>query len=86
MSMSAMLNRRLQVLLDDARFARLEREAARRGSSVATLVREAIDAAFPDDGPSRVEAAGLLLSAQPIEVGDWTDHKSEIEEMYRAEG
>lgn len=84
--MSATLTRRLQVLLDDARFERLEGEAARRGSSVATLVREAIDLAFPVDGPGRLEAGELLLAAEPIEVGDWADHKAEIEEMYGTGG
>lgn len=78
----ATLTRRLQVLLDAERFARLEREAARRGSSVATLVREAIDAAFPDDGISRADAARLLLDAEPILIHDWPVLKAEIDEMY----
>ncbi|MDQ2707781.1 MAG: ribbon-helix-helix domain-containing protein [Actinomycetota bacterium] len=78
----AMLNHRLQVLLDDERLARLVKEAERRGSSVATLVREAIDTAFPADGLSRTEAGRLLLDAEPIEVGDWSELKDEIEQMY----
>ncbi|MGQ0480155.1 MAG: CopG family transcriptional regulator [Pseudonocardia sp.] len=78
----AVLTHRLQVLLDEERLARLAREAERRGSSVGNLVREAIDIAFPVDGVSRGEAARLLLDAEPIEVGDWTDLKAEIELMY----
>lgn len=81
MSMSV-LNRRLQVLLDDDRYARLEREAARRGSSVATLVREAIDAALPGDDFGRDEAGQLLLDAESVPVGDWPELKAEIEQLY----
>ncbi len=81
MSMPA-LTRRLQVLLDEDRYARLERLARRRGASVATIVREAIDAAFPDDGPNRFEAARRILDAEPIRVADWSLLKNEIEQMY----
>lgn len=78
----ATLNHRLQVLLDEGRLARLTQEAERRGSSVANLVREAIDVAFPADGLSRSDAAHVLLDAEPIEVGDWHELKVEIEQMY----
>ncbi len=80
----ATLNHRLQVLLDDERLARLVKEAERRGSSVATLVREAIDTAFPAEGLSRVDAGRALLDAEPIEVGDWSELKDEIEQMYQS--
>ena len=40
-----MLTKRLQVLLDEERFERLEREAVRRQVSVAVEVRDALDAA-----------------------------------------
>ncbi|MGH3933129.1 MAG: hypothetical protein ACRDTG_23040 [Pseudonocardiaceae bacterium] len=78
------MTRRLQVLLDEARYARLEQQAARRGASIATLVREAIDAAFPVDGPDRSEAARRVLDAAPIEVSDWSLMKDEIEQMYES--
>ena len=42
-----MLTRRLQVLLDEERYARLAAQAARTNLSVAAVVRAAIDAAFP---------------------------------------
>ena len=45
-----MLNRRLQVLLDEDRYGRLAAEADRRTVPVAVIVREAIDAAFPTAG------------------------------------
>ena len=76
------MTRRLQVLLDEARYARLEQQAARRGTSIATLVREAIDAAFPVDRPDRTEAAHRILDAAPIPVSDWSLMKDEIDQMY----
>ncbi len=76
------MTKRLQILIDPDRYARLERQAARRGASVATLLREAIDAAFPDDGPSRPEAARRILDAAPIPVSDWSTMKTEINQMY----
>lgn len=78
----AVLTQRLQLLLDEERLARLNQEAERRGSSVAALVREAIDATFPPDGPGRGAAGRLLLDAEPLELGDWSDVKDEIETMY----
>ena len=66
----ATMTRRLQVLLDEAHYARLEHQAARRGTSIATLVREAIDTAFPVDGLDRTEAAHRVLDAAPIQVSD----------------
>lgn len=78
------MTRRLQVLLDEARYVRLEQLAARRGASIATLVREAIDAAFPDDGPDRSEAVRRLLDAAPIQVSDWSLMKDEIDEIHES--
>src|SRR5919199_3612341 len=39
------------ILLDEDRYARLEQVIRWRGSSFAPIAREAIDAAFPNDGP-----------------------------------
>jgi Ribbon-helix-helix protein, copG family len=80
----ALMTRRLQILLDEDRYARLERQAQRRGTSVATLVREAIDTAFPVGGLTRAEAAQRILDAEPIPVDDWPMLKQEIEEMYES--
>lgn len=41
-----MFNERLQILISPEQRRRLETEAARRGTSVAALVREALDARF----------------------------------------
>lgn len=72
------LDRRLQVLLDEAQYRRLEEHAARRGESVAALVREAIDERFPDERLDRRRAGDLLLDARPMDVDDWTAMKEEL--------
>lgn len=41
-----MLNRRLQILMTSDQHRRLEEEARRQGTSVASLIREAVDARF----------------------------------------
>lgn len=74
----AHLRRRVHILLDDERYARLERLAARRRASIAALVREAIDQAFPDDWPDRGEAGAHVLAAEPMPVGDWETVEREI--------
>ena len=65
-----MLDRRLQVLIDEDRWSRLEREAGRRGVSVAVLVREAIDERFPGDADKRRTALQAILDADPMDVPD----------------
>lgn len=78
MSMSK-LNRRLQVLLDEERFERLEREAERRGAPVASIVREAVDRLLGEEMDRRA-AGDRLLAAPPMPVDDWEVIKQEIVE------
>ncbi len=66
----AVLTRRVQILLDEDRYARLERLARRRGASVAALIREAVDTAFPPEDARRAAAARSLLDAAPMPVED----------------
>lgn len=73
-----MLTRRLEVLIDEDRYSRLEQRARQRGTSVATLVRVAINAAFPQ-GIDRAAAAQLLLDAPLVPIDDWAALKAEIE-------
>ena len=79
-----MLNRRLQVLVDDERYERLARESDRIGAPVGELVRRAIDHEFPGVGAdAERERAGreLLAMAPPPGEGpepDWEDQKREI--------
>lgn len=80
-----MLSVRLQVLIDEERASRLDAEATRRGVSVATLVREGIDAVLPE-GPSiqeRQRAIARILKADRIVVpGDPADLKHELAAMH----
>jgi hypothetical protein len=79
-----MLNRRLQVLVDDERYERLSRESERIGAPVGELVRRAIDHEFPGAGDdTERERAGRELLAMPPPPGDgpepgWEDQKQEM--------
>lgn len=64
----SMLDRRLQVLIDEDRWERLEAEAERRGVAVSLLVREAIDERFPSRARARAVALQEALDAPPIEA------------------
>jgi hypothetical protein len=64
----SMLDRRLQVLIDQGLWARLEREAERRSVSVSTLVREAIDDRYPGSTAERRTALDAVLRAPLMEV------------------
>jgi hypothetical protein len=72
-----MLDRRLQVLIDEERWGRLQDEADRRQVSVSTLVRRAIDTTYPSDTERRRRAGEALLAAEPMSVPD------DVEELRR---
>lgn len=74
----SMLARRLQVLIDDERHRRLEAEAARRGVSVAVLVREALDAVYPSTTEERRAAGDRILAAEPMPVPDADGLRAEL--------
>jgi hypothetical protein len=76
------LTHRLQVLLDEERFVRLEQLAHERKTTVAALVREALDLAYASDTLPPVLAAERFLGREPIDLGLWDDAKSEIEQSY----
>ncbi len=79
-----MLTRRLQILLDDERYERLARQAAERETSIAVLVREAIDVRYPPVDPRRRAAIGAILAAEPMPVpDDPSELKREIAESRR---
>lgn len=77
----SMFSERLQVLIGREQRSRLEREAERRGTSVATLVREAIDHRFPPSALSRAEAASRLLDAEPMEVPPLAELLAELDDL-----
>jgi hypothetical protein len=78
-----MLNRRLQVLVDEERYERLARESERIGAPVGELVRRAIDHEFPGigDRTERERAGRELLAIPPPGDGpepDWEEQKQEM--------
>ena len=79
-----MLNRRLQVLVDDERFELLSRESEQSGTPVGELVRRAIDHEYarPVDEIERERAGRALLAMPPPPGGahepDWEDQKREM--------
>ena len=77
----SMFSERLQVLVAPEQRERLERAAAARGTSVATIVREAIDLAVPDDPSARRAAADPVLGAEPMPVPDLEGLLAELDEL-----
>jgi hypothetical protein len=76
-----MLDRRFQILLDEERFQRLSAAAESRGVSVAALIREAIDRAFPASSPRKTAAAQRILSAPDMAVPEPEDLLAELGEL-----
>ena len=76
----ATLTRRLQILVEERRFARLADLARQRGTTVAALVREALDHTFQDEWRDAAGAAESFLARKPIDLGDWADAKQDIED------
>lgn len=81
MCMSVM-ERRLQLLLDADRYARVAAEAKRSGRSVAAVIRSAIDYRFPDAGDTgRMQAAVELLRVSAT-APDHGDSSAELKAAY----
>lgn len=75
------LTERLQILLDGERRRRLELEADARGTSVAALIREAIDLVYPSTADERRAAAELILTAEPMELPDGEGLRAELDDI-----
>jgi hypothetical protein len=77
-----MLDRRLQILLDEGRYLRLAARARERKTSIATIVREAIDQALPADLEKKRAAWEELKKAEPIPLPEtFEELKRELEEI-----
>jgi hypothetical protein len=75
------LDRRLQLLLDEARYRRLAVAARERGVSVAAVIRDAIDQAVPDDIDRKRDAAAAILAVEPMAVpATAAELKTELDE------
>jgi hypothetical protein len=72
------LDRRMQILLEERQHALLEQEAARRQTSVAALIRDAIDRVYAGSAGDRQHAAAGLLEAAPMPVEDWAVMKAQM--------
>lgn len=77
----SMLTRRLQILIDEERHRRLESEAARRGVSVAVVVRDALDAAYPSTAAERRLAGEQVLEAEPMPVPEVDELLMELADL-----
>jgi len=76
-----MLDRRLQILLDEERYRRLHDAAQARGVSVATIVREAIDNGLTSSRARRANAGARILAADDMPVGDPDELRAELDEL-----
>lgn len=77
----SVMERRLQILLDEARYVRLAAEADRSGRSVAAVIREAIDLRFPSGDESRLRAADQLLAMTAADESAGED-PAQLKAMY----
>jgi hypothetical protein len=73
-----MLTHRLQILIDDERYERVRAVARQRGTSVASVIREALDRGLPATRQRRTAAARRILDAAPMEVGDLLAELNEL--------
>jgi hypothetical protein len=76
-----MFDRRLQILLDEQRYRRLAEAARERKTSVAAVIRDAIDVALPADEAKKRAAWKRILAAEPMPVPDPDELKAELEEL-----
>lgn len=77
-----MFDRRLQILLDEGRYRRLEAVARERRLSIAAVIRDAIDVALPPDLEKKRRAADAILAAKPMQVPERVeDLKAELDEI-----
>jgi hypothetical protein len=75
------MQRRLQLLLDEPRYRRVAAEARRRKTSVAAVIRDAIDRSLAPDEDAKRAAAEALLAAEPMPVPETAEElKREIHE------
>lgn len=75
------LDRRLQLLLDEERYQRVASLAGQRGTSVASVIREAIDRGLPKPDQERARAGQALLDAPAMDVPDVPALLAELDEL-----
>jgi hypothetical protein len=77
-----MLDRRLQILLDEPRYRRVSTAARERKTSVAAVIRDAIDQALPADLEDKRAAWEELKRAEPMPVPETVEElRAELDEI-----
>ena len=76
-----MFDRRLQLLLDEERYRQVSALARQRGSSIAAVIREAIDRGLPSPDRRRAAAGQRILAAEPMPVPDVGELVDELEAL-----
>jgi hypothetical protein len=74
-----MLDRRVQIRLDERRYRRLQSEARERKSSMAAVIRDAIDEVYPAGTSRRTAAARSVLGSTPMPVPSVEELREERE-------
>lgn len=77
-----MYERRLQLLIDEPRYRRVAAEARRRKTSVAAVIRDAIDHSLAPDFERKRAALRAVLAAEPVSMPDPATLKREIAEEH----
>jgi hypothetical protein len=77
----SMLQRRLQILIDEERHQRIVDAARERGMSVGAVVRDAIDRGLTDPAARRRSAGNRLLAAEPMELPDPQQLARELDDL-----
>lgn len=79
----SVLERRVQILVDRARYERLERAASAESRSVASIIREAIDMYLQSDAGANARALASLLDVPTDSAPgqDWEDTKEGLLEQ-----
>jgi hypothetical protein len=78
----SMYERRLQILIDEPRYRRVAARARERKTSVAAVIREAIDVALPADLEKKRAAWERIKKAEPMPVPATVEElKAELDEI-----
>ena len=77
-----MLSKRVEVLFDPQQYERLEREARRRGESVGSLVRGAVEREYLLPSREERQAALRELVSIKLDIGSWEEAKELILRSY----
>lgn len=75
------MDRRLQLLLDDDRYERVAAAARHQRVSLATVIRDAIDATLLPENKNREDAAAFILAAEPMAVPTVNELRKELDEL-----